>query len=254
MKIKSILVSQPKPADITKTPFGDLSKKYGVSFTFEKFIKLEGVTASELRQNHIKLSDYTAVILSSRNAVDHYFRVAKEMRFAVPETMKYFCINESTALYLQRYVQYRKRKVFYGNQKFEDLLEIINKHKEENYLYCCSDISSDTAMDMLAEAKINVTKAVMFRTVSADVAQNIKIADYDMLVFFSPAGIESLKTNFPKFKQKDVAIGGFGDATCKAIVDAGFNLDFHAPTETAPSMTMAIEEFLAAENKKNKKK
>ena len=254
MKIKSILVSQPKPADITKTPFGDLSKKYGVRFTFEKFIKLEGVTASELRQNHIKLSDYTAVILSSRNAVDHYFRVAKEMRFAVPETMKYFCINESTALYLQRYVQYRKRKVFYGNQKFEDLLEIIKKHKEENYLYCCSDISSDTAMDMLAEAKINVTKAVMFRTVSADVAQNIKIADYDMLVFFSPAGIESLKTNFPKFKQKDVAIGGFGDATCKAIVDAGFNLDFHAPTETAPSMTMAIEEFLAAENKKNKKK
>ena len=238
MKIKSILVSQPQPADITKTPYGDLAKKYGVTFTFEKFIKLEGVSASELRQNHIKLPEYTAIILASRNAVDHFFRVAKEMRYAVPETLKYFCINESTALYLQRYVQYRKRKVFYGNQKFEDLLEIIKKHKDENYLYCCSDISSDTTMEMLAEAKINVTKAIMFRTVSADLTQTVKIADYDMLVF----------------KQKEVAIGGFGEATCKAITDAGFTLNFHAPTETAPSMTMAIEEFIAAEIKKNKKK
>ena len=254
MKIKNILVSQPKPTDIAKTPFGDISKKYGVNFTFEKFIKLEGVSASELRQEHIKLNEFTAIILSSRNAVDHFFRVAKEMRYTVPESLKYFCINESTALYLQRYVQYRKRKVFYGNQKFEDLLEIIKKHKDENYLYCCSDISSDTAMDMLSEAKINATKAVMFRTVSADLSQTVKIADYDMLVFFSPAGIESLKANFPKFKQKEVAIGGFGNATCKAITDAGFNLDFHAPTETAPSMTMAIEEYLAAELKKSKKK
>ena len=254
MKIKNILVSQPQPADITKTPFNDLMKKYGVNFTFEKFIKLEGVTASELRQNHIKLPEYTAIILSSRNAVDHFFRAAKEMRYAVPETLKYFCINESTALYLQRYVQYRKRKVFYGNQKFEDLMEIIKKHKDERYLYCCSDISSDTAMDMLNEAKINATKAVMFRTVSADLTKTISIGDYDMLVFFSPAGIESLKANFPKFKQKEVAIGGFGDATCKAITDSGFKLDFRAPTQTAPSMTMAIEEFLAAEAKKNKKK
>ena len=254
MKIKSILVSQPQPTDITKTPYGDLSKKYGVNFTFEKFIKLEGVTASELRQEHVKLSEYTAVILSSRNAVDHYFRVAKEMRFNVPETMKYFCINESTALYLQRYTQYRKRKVFYGNQTFSDLMEIIKKHKDENYLYCCSDISSDSIPDLLTEAKINFTKAVMFRTVSADLTKTVKIGDFDMLVFFSPAGIESLKANFPKFKQKEVAIGGFGDATCQAITDAGFRLDFHAPTETAPSMTMAIEEFVAAEIKKNKKK
>ena len=254
MKIKNILVSQPKPTDITKTPFGDLSKKYGINFTFEKFIKVEGVTASELRQEHVKLSDFTAVILSSRNAVDHYFRVAKEMRFNVPETMKYFCINESTALYLQRYVQYRKRKVFYGNQKFEDLLEIIKKHKDEKYLYCCSDISSDSIPEQLTEAKIEFAKAVMFRTVSADLTQTVKIDDFDMLVFFSPAGIESLKANFPKFKQKEVAIGGFGDATCQAITDAGFRLDFRAPTDTAPSMTMAIEEYVAAENKKSKKK
>lgn len=253
MKIKSILVSQPQPADISKTPYGDLMKKYGVTFTFEKFIKLDGVTASELRQEHIKLPDYTGIILTSRNAVDHFFRIAKEMRYNIPETLKYFCINESTALYLQRYVQYRKRKVFYGNQTINDLIDIMKKHRDEKYLYCCSDITSDSTTEMLTAAKLNYTKAVMFRTVPADL-KNIKIEDYDMLVFFSPAGIVSLKTNFPGFVQKDVCIAGFGDATCQAIVDAGYDLTFKAPTETAPSMTMAIEEFLAAEVKKNRKK
>jgi len=231
MKIKSILVSQPKPADISKTPFADMMKKYGVNFTFEKFIKLDDVTASEL-----------------------FFRVAKEMRYAVPETLKYFCINESTAFYLQRYVQYRKRKVFYGNQTLNDLIDIMKKHKDEKYLYCCSDISSDSTTDLLTAAKLNFTKAVMFRTVSADLKDVIKIEDYDMLVFFSPAGIHSLKENFPDFEQKEVAIGGFGEATCHAITEAGFELSFRAPTQTAPSMTMAIEEYLAAEYKKSKKK
>ncbi len=253
MKIKSILVSQPQPADISKTPYGDLMKKYGVTFTFEKFIKLDGVTASELRQEHVKLPDYTGIILTSRNAVDHFFRIAKEMRYNIPETLKYFCINESTALYLQRYVQYRKRKVFYGNQTINDLIDIMKKHRDEKYLYCCSDITSDSTTEMLTAAKLNYTKAVMFRTVPADL-KDIKIEDYDMLVFFSPAGIVSLKTNFPGFVQKDVCIAGFGDATCQAIVDAGYDLTFKAPTETAPSMTMAIEEFLAAEAKKNRKK
>lgn len=253
MKIKSILVSQPQPADISKTPYGDLMKKYGVTFTFEKFIKLDGVTASELRQEHIKLPDYTGIILTSRNAVDHFFRIAKEMRYSIPETLKYFCINESTALYLQRYVQYRKRKVFYGNQTINDLIDIMKKHRDEKYLYCCSDITSDSTTEMLTAAKLNYTKAVMFRTVPADL-KDIKIEDYDMLVFFSPAGIVSLKTNFPGFVQKDVCIAGFGDATCQAVVDAGYDLTFKAPTETAPSMTMAIEEFLAAEVKKNRKK
>ena len=254
MKIKSILVSQPKPADISKTPFADMMKKYGVNFTFEKFIKLDAVTASELRQEHIKLPEYTAIILTSRNAIDHFFRVAKEMRYTVPETLKYFCINESTAYYLQRYVQYRKRKVFYGNQTLNDLIDIMKKHKDEKYLYCCSDISSDATIDLLTAAKLNFTKAVMFRTVPSDVKDVIKIEDYDMLVFFSPMGIQSLKVNFPDFVQGDVAIGGFGEATCQAIVDAGFTLNFHAPTQTAPSMTMAIEEYVAAENKKTKKR
>ena len=252
MKIKSILVSQPKPADISKTPFADMMKKYGVNFTFEKFIKLDDVTASELRQEHIKLPEYTGIILTSRNAIDHFFRVAKEMRYTVPETLKYFCINESTAFYLQRYVQYRKRKVFYGNQTLNDLIDIMKKHKDEKYLYCCSDISSDSTIDLLTA--VNFTKAVMFRTVPADLKDVVKIENYDMLVFFSPMGIQSLKVNFPDFEQKEVAIGGFGEATCQAIIDAGFELNFRAPTQTAPSMTMAIEEFLAAEYKKSKKK
>ena len=255
MKIKSILVSQPKPADISKTPFAEMTKKYGVNFTFEKFIKLDDVTASELRQEHVKLPEYTAIILTSRNAIDHFFRVAKEMRYAVPETLKYFCINESTAFYLQRYIQYRKRKVFYGNQTLNDLIDIMKKHKDEKYLYCCSDISSDSTIDLLTAAKLNYTKAVMFRTVPADLKETIDIKKFDMLVFFSPMGIQSLKVNFPDFKQDGkVAIGGFGEATCQAIIDAGYELNVKAPTETAHSMTMAIEEFLAAEAKKSKKK
>ena len=176
------------------------------------------------------------------------------MRYAVPETLKYFCINESTAFYLQRYVQYRKRKVFYGNQTLNDLIDIMKKHKDEKYLYCCSDISSDATTDLLTAAKLNFTKAVMFRTVPADLKDVVKISDYDMLVFFSPMGIQSLKVNFPDFEQKEVAIGGFGDATCQAIIDAGFELNLRAPTETAHSMTMAIEEYIVAEQKKSKKK
>ncbi len=253
MRIKHILVSQPQPADIAKTPYADMMKKYGVNFTFEKFIKLDDVSASELRQNHIKLPEYTGIILTSRNAVDHFFRAAKEMRYNVPETLKYFCINESTAFYLQRYVQYRKRKVFYGNQTLDDLIEIMKKHKDEKYLYVCSDISSDSTIDQLTAAKLTFTKGVMFRTVPADV-KHVNIGDYEMLVFFSPAGIHSLKENFPEFQQGETAICGFGEATCKAITDAGFDLNIKAPSETAPSMTMAIDQYLAAEQKKSKKK
>lgn len=253
MRIKSVLVSQPQPADVAKSPYGEMMKKYGVTFKFEKFIQLEDVTASELRKEHIKLSDFTAIIITSRNAADHFFRVAKEMRYAIPDTLKYFCLNEATALYLQTYVQYRKRKIFHANQTTQDMIEIMKKHKEEKFLYCCSDITNDSFSDMMKDAKLDFTRAVMFRTVAANVKEDIKIGDYDMIVLFSPAGIESLKSNFPDFKQNEVAIGGFGETTCKAIVDAGFELNFMAPTETAPSMAMAIDEFLAAETKKAKK-
>ncbi|MDO5341579.1 MAG: uroporphyrinogen-III synthase [Bacteroidia bacterium] len=255
MRVKNILVSQPKPADITKTPYENIIKKYNVNFEFEKFIKLEGVDALELRQDHVKLPEYTAVILTSRNTVDHFFRIAKEMRYAVPDELKYFCLNESTALYLQHYIQFRKRKIFFGNQTFAELVEVMKKHKEEKFFLPTSNITTtEDYGEMMREAELTFKKAMIFRTVPADLKNIIDIKKYDMLVFFSPAGIESLKTNFPDFEQGEVAIGGLGQSTCKAITDAGFNLSFAAPTETTPSITMAIEEYLGAGTKKSKKK
>lgn len=255
MKVKNILVSQPKPADITKTPYEALIKKYNVNIEFEKFIKLEGVDPLELRQDHVKLPEYTAVILTSRNTVDHFFSIAKEMRYTVPDELKYFCLNESTALYLQHYIQFRKRKIFFGNQTFAELIEVMKKHKEEKFFLPTSNITtSEDYGEMMREAELTFKKAVIFRTVPSDLKDIVDIKKFDMLVFFSPAGIDSLKINFPNFEQGEVAIGGLGQSTCKAITDAGFNLSFAAPTETAPSITMAIEEYLGAGTKKSKKK
>jgi len=255
MKVKNILVSQPKPADITKTPYESIIKKYNVNFEFEKFIKLEGVDTLELRQDHVKLTDYTAVIMTSRNTIDHFFRIAKEMRYSVPDELKYFCLNESTALYLQHYIQFRKRKIFYGNQTFAELIEVMKKHKDEKFFLPTSNVlTAEDYGEMMTEAGLEFKKAMIFRTVPTDLHGIIDIKKYDMLVFFSPAGIESLKTNFPDFEQGEVAIGGLGHSTCKAITDAGFKLSFAAPTETAPSITMAIEEYLEDGVKKAKKK
>lgn len=255
MKVKNILVSQPKPADITKTPYENIIKKFNVNFEFEKFIKLESVEPLELRQDHVKLTDYTAVILTSRNMIDHFFSIAKEMRYTVPDNLKYFCLNESTALYLQHYIQFRKRKIFFGTQSFSELVELMKKHKEEYFFLPTSNITTtEDYGEMMTEAELKFKKAMIFRTVSADIKDVIDISKYDMLVFFSPAGIESLKANFPDFEQGSVAIGGLGQSTCKAITDAGFSLSFAAPTETAPSITMAIEEYLTAESKKARKK
>lgn len=254
MKYKNILVSQPKPADISKTHYDTLIKKFGLKIDFEKFIKIEGVDVSELRQDHVKLSDYSAIIMTSRNAVDHFFNIAKEMRYTVPDDLKYFCVNEATALYLQHYIQFRKRKIFYGNQSFADLVEIMKKHKEENYFLPTSNIvTNEDHVAMMEEAKLNFKKCILFRTVPSDLKE-IDITKYDMLIFFSPAGIDSLKINFPNFVQGEVAIGALGSSTAKAVTDAGFTLSFNAPTKTAPSITMALEEFLDAENKKAKKK
>lgn len=255
MKVKNILVSQPKPADIMKTPYEAIIKKYNVNFEFEKFIKLEGVDSLELRQDHVKLTDYTAVIMTSRNMIDHFFRIAKEMRFNVPDDLKYFCLNESTALYLQHYIQFRKRKIFFGNQSFSELVDLMKKHSEEYFFLPTSNVvTTEDYGDMMTKAELKFKKSMIFRTVSADLKGVVDINKYDMLVFFSPAGIESLKANFPDFEQGTVAIGGLGQSTCKAITDAGFTLSFAAPTETAPSITMAIEEFLSADTKKTKKK
>jgi uroporphyrinogen-III synthase len=191
--------------------------------------------------------------LTSRNSVDHFFRIAKEMRFEVPETLKYFCISESTAFYLQKYVQYRKRKIFHGKQSFGDLMEIIRKHKEEKFLLPCSDIHKESMIEMLDESKVDYNKAVLYRTVAANLAK-VKVDDYDMLVFFSPAGIRSLTKNFPKFKQGTKIFGAFGPSTADAVKEAGFKLQINAPTKSAPSMTMAIEEYIEDLNKKSRKK
>lgn len=247
----NILVSQPQPTDLEKSPYGELSKKYNVRIDFHKFIKIEGVSSKEFRQSRINLLDYSAVIFTSRNAVDHYFRMAKELRADIPQTMKYFCISESTAFYLQKYVQYRKRKIFHGKQNFEDLLEIIKKHKEEKYLLPCSDIHKASISKMLEDAGINYNKGVFYRTLASDLS-NLNIKEYDMLIFFSPSGIASLFKNFPEFKQNSTVIGAFGPTTSKAVRDSGLHLNIEAPTKTAPSMTMAIEEFLQKNLKKIK--
>ncbi len=249
MKVKKILVSQPPPVDIEKTPYGSLSSKYKVKIDFKKFIKVEGICASDFRKDKVYIQDHTAIILTSRNAVDHFFRIAKEMRVEIPDTMKYFCISEATAFYLQKYVQYRKRKIFSGKQNFKDMLEIIQKHKNEKFLLPCSDIHKLSLVKMLDDNNINYTKAVIYTTVASDLS-DVNIDDYDLLVFFSPAGVKSLFKNFEEFKQNHTLIGAFGPTTSKAVKEAGLKINIAAPTKTALSMTMAIEEYLQKANKR----
>ena len=242
MAIKTILVSQPKPAT-EKSPYFALADKYKVKIDFRPFIHVEGVDGQEFRQSRIKLEEHTAVILTSRNAIDHYFRMAEEMRFTVPDSMKYFCLSEAVAYYLQKYVVYRKRKIFYGKQKFVDLIDTIKKHKQEKFLLPCSDIHKQSIADTLNDNKINFTKAILYRTVASDLS-DLADVNYDMLVFFSPSGIESLLKNFPDFKQNQTKIAAFGTTTAKAVKDAGLNIDVHAPQPKSPSMSMAIENFI----------
>jgi uroporphyrinogen-III synthase len=247
----NILVSQPQPTDLEKSPYGDLTRKYNVDIDFHKFINIEGIPSKEFRQSRINLLDFSAVIFTSRNAVDHYFRMAKELRADIPQTMKYFCMSESTAFYLQKYVQYRKRKIFHGKQSFDDLMEIIRKHKEEKYLLPCSDIHKASISKMLDDNLVTYTKGIFYKTLASDLS-HIDIKKYDMLIFFSPSGIASLFKNFPEFKQNSTVIGAFGPTTTKAVKDAGLTLNIEAPTKTAPSMTMAIEEFLQKNIKKTR--
>lgn len=251
MKALNILVSQPQPADFEKSPYGDLAKKFNLNIHFNKFIKIEGVSGADFRKSRINMLDYTAVIFTSRNSVDHYFRMANELRVEIPQNMKYFCISESTAFYLQKYVQFRKRKIFHGRQSFEELAEIIKKHKEEKYLLPCSDIHKALLSELLDASNIDYTKAIFYKTLASDLS-SIDIREYDMLIFFSPAGIESLFRNFPAFKQNSTVIGAFGPTTSQAVKDAGLTLNIEAPTKSAPSMTMAIEEYLQKSLKKSR--
>lgn len=249
MKIKAILVSQPQPADGEKSPYLEIGKKHNLKVDFFKFIRIEGVESKEFRQERIRLEDYSALILTSRNAVDHYFRIAKELRFEVPETMKYFCLTESTAFYLQKYVQYRKRKIFHGKQEFAELMEMIKKHKTEKYLLPCSDITKNDIPKMLDKAGIDYRKATIYRTVPSDLS-SVDIGKYDLVILFSPMGVKSLFQSFPEFVQGELLVGTVGPATTKAAKDMGLVVNIQAPTKTAPSMTMALEEFIQKNCKK----
>ena len=247
MAVKTILVSQPKP-DGTKSPYFDLAEKYKLKIDFRSFIHVEGIDAQEFRTQKVEIAKHTGIILTSKNAVDHYFRIAQELRFDVPDTMKYFCISEAVAYYLQKYVAYRKRKIFFGKQRIEDLVDVLKKHKKELFLLPCADRLRDDIPQTLTNSNLNFTKAVLYRTVASDLS-DLENVYYDMLVFYSPGGVESLLKNFPDFKQKDTYIAAFGPTTAQAIVDNNLRLDLHAPQPNAPSMTGAIENFVKNEKK-----
>lgn len=250
--IKKILVSQPKPSS-DKSPYFDIAARYDVDFVFRPFIKVEGIPAREFRAQKISLTDFTAVVFTSRHAIDHFFQLAKDLRYTIPEDLKYFCITEQVALYIQKYIQYRKRKIFYGNTgKFADLLPTMAKHKTENYFVPLSDVHNDEIATLLDSKKLRHTEGVMYRTVPNDF-MNDEPFDFDMLVFFSPSGVQSLLHNFPNFEQGNMAIATFGPTTAKAVKDAGLRLDLEAPTQQFPSITAALEAYIKDNHKKKKK-
>ncbi|OQY04912.1 MAG: uroporphyrinogen-III synthase [Bacteroidetes bacterium 4572_117] len=243
MEIKRILVSQPEPAN-DKSPYFNLAKKNDLTVDFRPFIKVEGVPAKEFRQQKIDILKHTAVIFTSRTAVDHFFRISKEMKLNIPETMKYFCISEAIAFYLQKYIVYRKRKIFYGKGKFDDLIEVLVKNKEESFFVPFADAHKQEIPRKLKKHKLKFSKSVLYKTVSTDLS-DLADVNYDILVFYSPSGIKSLLHNFPDFEQNNTKIASFGNHTAKAVKDAGLRLDIQAPMPKAPSMTMAIETYLS---------
>ena len=250
LSIKKLLVSQPKP-ETGKSPYFDIAERYGVDIDFRPFIKVEPLTAKEFRQQRIAIPDYSAVIFTARTAVDHFFHLCKELRVVVPETMKYFCMTEAIAVYLQKYTVYRKRKIFFGaTGKTDDLINLIVKHPKEKYLLPASDIHKDDISEALTEKKIPCKTAIMYRTVCSEFSKDESF-DYDMLVFFSPTGVKALKENIPNFEQGDIKIAAFGPATAKEVEAQGLRLDLQAPSKEYPSMTGALRAFLEKE-KKNK--
>ena len=247
--VKKILISQPRPSS-EKSPYFDLEREFGVDFVFRPFFKVEGLTAKEFRMQKVSIMEHTAIVFTSRHAIDNFFRLAKEMRQNIPEDMKYFCVTETIALYIQKYVQYRKRKIFFGGTgKIDDLVPTMVKHKTEKYLVPLSSVHNDSIAQLLDTKKLHHTECVMYRTVSNDFTEEEKNTfDYDMLIFSSPTGVQALKTNFPGFDQGDIKIGAFGPATAKEVTAQGLRLDLEAPSKEYPSMTSALKAFL----KKNK--
>ena len=248
MKVKTILVSQPEPK-IENSPYFDLSERQKVKIDFRPFIHVEGVPSKEIRQQKIDLGKFTAIILTSRNAVDHFFRVAEEMRFKVPDSMKYFCQSEAVAYYLQKYVVYRKRKIYVGKRTFTELSPLIKKYKDESFLLPAADKLKAEVPEVLNGLGVNWKEAVFYKTVISDLS-DLKSVTYDILVFFSPSGIDSLFHNFPDFEQKDTRIAVFGNTTIKAVEAKGLRVDIAAPTPETPSMTMALKKYITIANKK----
>lgn len=246
--VKKILISQPKPSS-EKSPYFDIAKEFGVELDFRPFFKVEGISAKEFRQQKINLLDYSAVVFTSRHAINNYFNLAKEMRITIPEDMKYFCSIETIALYIQKFVQYRKRKVFFGKTgKIDDLLPTMVKHKTEKYLVPLSSVHNDDVKNLLDSKHLKHRECVMYRTVSNDFTdEEKKNFNYDMMVFFSPTGVRALLKNFPDFKQGDIKIAAFGPATAREIDAQGLRLDLQAPSKEFPSMAMALENYLKEE-------
>jgi uroporphyrinogen-III synthase len=247
LKIKSILVSQPEP-NTAKSPYFELAEKNNVKIHFRPFIQVEGVSAKEFRQTRIQILDHTAVIFTSRTAIDHFFKISQEMRVTIPDSMKYFCVSEATAFYLQKYIVYRKRKIFYADGRFSDLVNVMKKHKDEKFIVPLSDIHKQEIPKLLDKEGYRYTKAILYRTVSSDLS-DLKDIKYDVLVFFSPSGIKSLFQNFPDFQQNNTKIACFGPSTARAVKEAGLRLDIAAPTAQAPSMTMALEQYMKSNSK-----
>lgn len=246
MKIKTILVSQPV-ANLASSPYPEIMKNEKVKIDFRSFIHVEGSSSKDLRTQKIDFNDFTAIIFTSRNAIDHFFRLAEKMRFQVPSTMRYICQSEAVANYLQKHIVYRKRKISFGEKTPQDLLPLFQKYHTEKYLLPSSDVHNGRVGKVLDEAGVDWTRAIMYKTVSSDLS-DLKINDYDVLIFFSPHGVKSLFENFPDFEQKDMKIGVFGKSTRAAAEEANLKIDFEAPTKESPSMTMALEKFIHENN------
>ena len=245
-KVTSLLVSQSRPAD-ENSPYYELAKKYNIKVDFRPFIQIDGVSYKDFRKQKINILDHTAVIFTSRNAIDHFFRICNEGRIEVPATMKYFCISEQTANYLQKYIVIRKRKIFTGTKTASELIELMRKHKKEKFLYPCSDVRKNDIPEFADIEEFHFTEATMYQTMSADLS-DLEDVYYDIIAFFSPSGIKSLFDNFPDFKQNFTRIAAFGPTTAKAVEDAGLFLDIQAPLPNAPSMTGALDLYIRKAN------
>lgn len=252
MRIRKVLISQPKPEDLKSSPYTPLAEAHGLEMDYEKLFKIEPLDGKEFRRQKIRVEEFTAIIFTSKNAVDYFFQQVKEARYTIPETMKYFCTSEVIALYLQNYITYRKRKIFFGKGTFSDLEDIIKKFKTEKFLIPCGDTSKNDVPPFMEKMGVEHKRVVVYKTVPRDLKNKIDIKKYDLLVFFSPMGIKSLFKNWPNYEQNKQIIATFGENTTKEATEHGLIVNIMAPTATAPSMAAAIDQFLIEQKKKKR--